>query len=246
MNFSPPLLHATFIKRIKRFTVEVKLSNGQVTTAHCPNTGSMKSCLSPGCSLYISPSTNRKRKLPYTCEITEPEHHDYVGINTHLTNHLVKEAITHGTIKQFAGYSEIHPEIKLAKWLSTSAHTNRRLDFYLSAHPHAPPVLCEVKNATLYDHEQQAVLFPDAPTTRGRAHLQALMEIAQQGLKSTLLFVINRHKGQVFKPADRIDPQYGNLLRTAHRHGVDIIAYRCQINPPNSITIHHQVDVDLS
>ena len=39
MNFSQPLIRGTLIKRYKRFLADVELADGQLVTAHCPNTG---------------------------------------------------------------------------------------------------------------------------------------------------------------------------------------------------------------
>ena len=44
MKFTSSLIKGKFIKRYKRFFVDVKLNN-EVVTAHCPNTGSMKGLL---------------------------------------------------------------------------------------------------------------------------------------------------------------------------------------------------------
>ena len=40
MNFENKLISGLFIKRYKRFFVDIKINN-QIITAHCPNTGSM-------------------------------------------------------------------------------------------------------------------------------------------------------------------------------------------------------------
>jgi sugar fermentation stimulation protein A len=40
MNFENKLISGQFIKRYKRFFVDIKI-NGKIVTAHCPNTGSM-------------------------------------------------------------------------------------------------------------------------------------------------------------------------------------------------------------
>ena len=50
----PPLVPGTLIKRYKRFLADVKLNDGTVVTAHCPNTGSMTICSEPGRPVYIS------------------------------------------------------------------------------------------------------------------------------------------------------------------------------------------------
>ena len=50
------------IARYKRFLADIKLDNGDVITAHCPNTGSMERCAEPGWQVWLSDSTNPKRK----------------------------------------------------------------------------------------------------------------------------------------------------------------------------------------
>ena len=40
MNFKNKLISGLFVKRYKRFFVDIKINN-KIITAHCPNTGSM-------------------------------------------------------------------------------------------------------------------------------------------------------------------------------------------------------------
>ena len=47
MNFEDKLIPGEFVKRYKRFFVDVKIK-GKIITAHCPNTGSMQGLLSAG------------------------------------------------------------------------------------------------------------------------------------------------------------------------------------------------------
>jgi sugar fermentation stimulation protein A len=55
MEFQKKLVHGRLIKRYKRFLADVKLDNGgEVITAHCTNSGSMKSCLENGAEVYLS------------------------------------------------------------------------------------------------------------------------------------------------------------------------------------------------
>ena len=48
MKFEFPLLKAKWIKRYKRFMVDLDLPNGDVLTVHNANTGSMKNCYVEG------------------------------------------------------------------------------------------------------------------------------------------------------------------------------------------------------
>ena len=68
MKFENKLISGNFIKRYKRFFVDIKIKNKTVT-AHCPNTGSMLGLLKKGNKVWLSRSTNPKRKLKYTLEI---------------------------------------------------------------------------------------------------------------------------------------------------------------------------------
>ena len=62
MNFEKTLISGEFVKRYKRFFVDVKI-NTNIVTAHCPNTGSMMGLLTKGNRVWLSKSNNPKRKL---------------------------------------------------------------------------------------------------------------------------------------------------------------------------------------
>ena len=62
MVFNSPLIKGQLIKRYKRFLADVELENGEVVTAHCPNTGAMTGCAESGFTVWLSPSDNPKRK----------------------------------------------------------------------------------------------------------------------------------------------------------------------------------------
>ncbi|VFS72004.1 Sugar fermentation stimulation protein A [Kluyvera cryocrescens] len=64
MQFTPPLQSATLIKRYKRFLADVVTSSGDIFTLHCPNTGAMTGCATPGDTVWYSTSDNTKRKYP--------------------------------------------------------------------------------------------------------------------------------------------------------------------------------------
>ena len=242
MDFQPQLIKATIHKRYKRFLADITLASGEQVVAHCPNTGSMKSCFEPEGTIYISQSLDHQRKLPYTWQLSEMDK-GYVGINTHLTNALVLEALQARKIPLFQAYSKIQREVYVPPDITTKSQKRSRLDFLLSGDQ--KPIYCEVKNATLFDAECDAVMFPDAPTERGRAHLHALTEMSLRGIKTSLLFVVNRPHGRFFRPADPIDAEYGRLLREAKKAGVVILAWRTMAKPPYSLTLHEELEVVL-
>ena len=122
MFFENKLISGLFIKRYKRFFVDIKIDN-KIITAHCPNTGSMSGLLKKGNKVWISKSNNPNRKLKYTLEIIEDKS-SKVGVNTHSTNKIVYHALQNNLIDEFVNISEIKPEIKFG--------LNTRFDFLVS------------------------------------------------------------------------------------------------------------------
>ena len=93
MEFSSSLIRGTLVKRYKRFLADVALPDGSIVTAHCPNTGAMTGCAEPGFTVFLSESTNPKRKLKYTWELAKTFDGHFIGINTNNANKLVAEAL---------------------------------------------------------------------------------------------------------------------------------------------------------
>ena len=91
MDFKKQLISGTFIKRYKRFLVDVKIKD-KVITSHCPNTGSMMGLLKAGNKVWLSLSDDPKRKLQYTLQLIQVNN-ALIGINTHLTNKIFFEAL---------------------------------------------------------------------------------------------------------------------------------------------------------
>ncbi len=219
MNFEAPLVKGKILKRYKRFLADVELESGEVITAHTANTGSMKTCWEPGWNVLLSFHDNPKRKLKYSLELTH-NGSTWIGINTSLPNKIAIEGIENGTVKELQGYSTIKPEAKIGK---------SRIDILLS-NEGADPCYVEVKNVTLLGENAQAI-FPDAVSTRGQKHLEELTGLVNEGIRSAMLFVVNREDVESFAPADHIDPTYGELLRKAQSAGVEILAYQCKLSP---------------
>ena len=113
MNFENKLISGLFIKRYKRFFVDIKI-NSRIITAHCPNTGSMFGLLKKDNKVWISKSNNPKRKLKYTLEIIE-DTGSKIGVNTLSANKIILYALQKNLIKEFNNIKEIKPETKFGK-----------------------------------------------------------------------------------------------------------------------------------
>ncbi len=213
----PPLIPGTLVRRYQRFIADVRLDDGSIAKAHCPNSGSMLGCSEPGRVVYLSQAGNIKRKLPYTWElISMPS--SLVGINTLVPNRLVHASVAAAAIPELAGYDTIRREV--------ATGPGARLDLYLQSR-HNPPCFVEVKNCTLVEND--SAYFPDAVTARGVKHLGELERLAAQGCRAVIFFLVQRMDAKVFRPADRIDPLYSAHLRAAAKKHVEILAYDVHI-----------------
>ena len=217
MNFENTLIPGVLIKRYKRFFVDIKVKD-KIITAHCPNTGSMMGLLDEGNKVWITKSNNEKRKLKYTLQIIEVKKNK-VGINTHLTNKIVLEALNNNMIKEFNSTSKIQPEQKFGK--------NTRFDFLISDKNNKSYV--EVKNVTL-SRTKKLAEFPDAVTTRGAKHINDLVLASNNGYRTYLFYVIQREDCNHFAVAKDLDPEYHKLLLSTDPKKVKVICYDCKFS----------------
>ncbi len=119
MKLPEPLLKGSFQRRYKRFFAEIELPDGQLVTAHTPNTGSMKQCAVAGYDVLISANDNPKRKLKYTLELIRVNDH-WVDTHTQRTNRVVEEGLRNGWVKGLEGY-QVTPEYRFG---------DSRIDFF--------------------------------------------------------------------------------------------------------------------
>ena len=232
MKFAKPMVAGTLVKRYKRFLADIELEDGNIITAHTPNTGSMLGCCTPGARVWLTDSGNPARKYPFSWVLVEAAPDILVGINTMLPNRLVREGIESGVIPELAGYSRIRTEVPYGRESS-------RIDLLLE---NAPEGSCyvEVKNVTLAQHG--IGLFPDAVSLRGSKHLRELEEMAAMGHRAVIFFCAQRCDVQEVRPADSIDPEYGTALRRAVANGVEALAYNARVSPC-SVHLDHAIPV---
>ncbi|MCJ8176031.1 DNA/RNA nuclease SfsA [Pseudomonas viridiflava] len=222
MRFSPELEQGRLIVRYKRFLADIETDSGELLTIHCPNTGSMLNCMMPGGRVWFSRSSDPKRKLPGTWEISETPQGRFACINTGRANTLVEEALRAGVISELDGFTALKREVAYGQEKS-------RVDFRLE-YPDGF-VYLEVKSVTLGFDGSAVAAFPDAVTQRGARHLRELAALARDGVRSVLLYCVNLTGIESVRPAQEIDPAYALALRDAMDAGVEVLAYGVQLDP---------------
>ncbi len=223
MNLPPIRQNGILLRRYKRFLADIQLDDGSELTVHCPNSGSMRGCSAPGSPVILSKSDNLKRKYAWTLEMVQNKG-VWIGVNTGMTNRIVREALENQVIDDFGRIESIRAEVKVSD--------KSRLDFLVQTSK--GPVYIEVKNCSLV--EEDRAIFPDAVTVRGTKHLRELDALRDSNTRTAVLFCVQRSDGACFRAAWEIDPTYSETLIEVQNKGVSVLAYRATVLP-DSVTI---------
>jgi sugar fermentation stimulation protein A len=225
VNFSFRTEPAIFLERPNRYVVHAQLhDSGEIIRAHCPDPGRLQELLIPGTIIHVDQANGTNRRTTHTLRFVEhPENGQLVSLNTQLPNAIFAEGLNAGFFPQFHGYTLIQREVSLAASQNGIAS---RIDFRLSDENGA---VCwvEVKSASLVI--DGIARFPDAPTERGRRHVQELSERVYLGEEAAVVFIVQRPDAYQFSPYHERDPALAETLARAQTAGVALYAYTCEL-----------------
>jgi sugar fermentation stimulation protein A len=212
------LVAATLKLRHKRFLAEVQLEDGRETSAHCTNTGTMKTCWEPGDLVLLEPADRPERKLKFTWLACRRDG-AWLGVDTGIPNRVVAEAARRDALPGLEGLHTVRTEVKYGE-------ENSRIDV-VAEDREGRRVFIEVKNATL--RTGNLGRFPDAVTARGAKHLRELQQMVRQGQRAAIVFFVHRPDVEGFRVAGDIDPGYAAELERAAEAGVLVLPLRVDL-----------------
>jgi sugar fermentation stimulation protein A len=223
------LVGGRFKERLTRFSCMVEVS-GTLVPCYLPNSGRLEELLLPGKRALLMRQKSKKRKTCY--DLFALRHRGiWVVVDSRVPNRLVYEALVEKDIPELRGYPKVRKE---------TSYGSSRLDFLLSGGEGT--CLLEVKSCTLV--EGGVAMFPDAPTSRGRRHVEELLQAKKQGHRACILFIIQRNDARVFQPNDRAHREFGDTLRKAASEGVEVLAYASAFNG-TEVRLTERVPINL-
>ncbi len=209
-------LIGSFIERLNRFVGVVALEQeGEHVNAHIATSGRLQELLVAGAPALLEKSLQPERRTQYNLKAVM-HNGGWVSIDAQAPNRLIEKALRYGALPAFSRCEFIRRE---------PPHGSGRLDFLLM--DNGRPVYIEVKSVTLM--ESGVALFPDAPTERGRRHLDDLSSLVKDGFRAAVIFVVQREDAGSFAPNGRTDVSFAAALLRAAAAGVEIYAYRCLV-----------------
>ena len=211
---------ARFLRRVNRFIADIELSDGQVVQAHLANTGRMQELLRPGVAALVRPAKNPARKTAW--DLIAVDHGgSWVCLAAAWANDFMREWLSKGRIAGFYDWKQIEWEKKIG---------NSRFDFAVTLRS-GERWLLEVKSVN-YVIDGHA-LFPDAPTTRGRRHVEELLALREQGWQVGIFFVtMGQPVVDVGFNAEN-DPEFARVMQRAIAEGAVVRAFSAEILPPD-------------
>lgn len=211
---------ARFLRRVNRFIADIELSDGQVVQAHLANTGRMQELLRPGVAALVRPAKNPARKTAW--DLLAVDHGgSWVCLVAAWANDFMREWLSKDRIAGFYDWRQIEWEKKIG---------NSRFDFAVTLQS-GERWLLEVKSVN-YVIDGHA-LFPDAPTSRGRRHVEELLALREEGWQVGIFFVtMGQPVVDVGFNAEN-DPEFARVMQRAIAEGADVRAFSAEILPPD-------------
>jgi sugar fermentation stimulation protein A len=201
---------AYYVSRPNRFVVEASLEDEEDTII-CPlhDPGRLKEILRPGNELLIRYAARPGRKTDWEV-IAGKVGRRWVLINSSYHRMISESILGDPLISPFGKLKEILPEVKVGK---------SRLDFKLTDQKNKD-IYIEVKGCSLTLDGK--AMFPDAPTKRGRRHVEELIELKKKGHRAALMILVLGPEAECFGPKADTDPDFARAFYRSVDIGVEI------------------------
>jgi sugar fermentation stimulation protein A len=229
MKLGERMVDGVFLERPNRYLAHVEV-DGQKVSAHVPDPGRLPGLMIPQRRVRLIHNPSAKRKTDYTLVLVK-HGRIWVSVFPVFANRLVGDALTKRALPGFSDYIDFASEVKMG---------HSRFDFRLNFSD--GPMWVEVKSVSLV--EQTVGKFPDAPTERGRRHVEELIELKRKGNRTAVMFVSQRSDTRTITSNDAIDPEFGVRLREAKEAGVELYGFNCKVTA-SSVTLDCPVEVVL-
>jgi sugar fermentation stimulation protein A len=209
------LVDGLLIGRANRFAADVSVA-GVPARAHLPNSGRMRELLVSGAPVRLRPEPGPARRTPYDL-VQVFAFRRWVGLDARTPPAVAIEAQRAGLLVGLEGYPTVRREVGLGA---------SRIDLRFEG----PEGVCwaECKSANLV--EEGLALFPDAPTARGARHLRELAGALAPGVRSAVVFVVQRDDATALAPFTEADPAFAAALAEAVAVGVEPYAVTCSVD----------------
>lgn len=220
-----------FLKRINRFLALVEI-DGKIENVHIKNTSRCGEIFIPGAICYLEKSSNPNRKTKYTL-ISAEKNGMIINLDSQIPNKIIYDAIVEGKILSNLNPVDVKREV---------SYKSSRFDIAFYSQSENKKYFLEVKGVSL--EENGIASFPGAPTTRGKKHLDELVDAVGEGYGAVVIFLIQLEMANLLIPNYNMDKDFSNALIRAKENNVLLKAYN-SIVTKDSIKINKEVPINF-
>ncbi len=195
-----------FVERPNRFISIVEI-NGQKEYAHVHDPGRLKELLYPGNKVLLKKYEGGIRKTKWEI-LAAKKDSKWIFVNSKFHRQISEIILKNERLSPIGVIEDLHPEVKVGK---------SRIDFL--AIRDGKKVWIEIKGCTL--ERNGVALFPDAPTERGKRHVEELLNMKKMGDDAVIIFLIFVN-ASCFRPNYETDEKFSRSLYKAMEHGVSV------------------------
>ncbi len=186
--------------------------DGKQIPCHLHDPGRLKELIFPGNKVLIRKTNGIKTAYSVTASY---DHGDWILTDTRIHSDIASKFLP----------LEVKREVKVG---------NHRIDFQWNS------TLIEVKGCTLL--REGIATFPDAPTKRGREHVNLLRRNTVTGGSSALMILVFRETADCFMPNSETDPDFSQEFYNALKDGVEVFIPRLSFRN-GKIIYHGTIDI---
>ncbi len=209
-----------FLERENRFlsTVEV---DGRCIYAHIHDPGRLKELLRPGVRVFLRKVDSPKRKTSF--DVLAVERGDgLVFIHSGYHRKISEFILMDPSMSPFGPIGSLRAEVPFGR---------SRIDFLIEVGGFS--ILVEVKGCTL--ERDGVALFPDAPTIRGKRHVEELGCFVSSGGRASVIFLVFVPSARFFSPNVEEDPGFSQALVSAVNQGLEVFPLRISYKKDGSL-----------
>ena len=206
IDIGSPHVEGHLLRRINRFVVSVMV-NGKTYHAHLHDSGRLGELLIEGTPIMLIP--HQAPKTDFKVIAIYREGYGWILLNSGMHRRIMEAILSMRVVKPFQDIISYQPEYKIE---------NHRIDFLLKYPTHE--ALMEVKGCTLF--RSDICLFPDAPTKRGKEHV----EILARHTPSFITFLVCHPEISHVVPNCHEDQAFCDALKRAVDNGVQPLAIK--------------------
>ena len=218
MDFPDQLIKGVIEGCYKNLILDVRLENGEVIPAFCPELDYKKNLYMKGLEVYVMPVNNLCRRLKYEVQLIN-KGDGLVMVNPSYLNKLFAEAFDAGTLSDFNGYSRRQ---KVA-----FGDEVQHVSFILSGNQGRK---CYVYVVSIYNKQGANAVFPSFINFFEMEMFDELRRMRRLGHETVVMLVVPRMDCADIKFTWNIDPMAAAKIFDEAKNGLKFCGYSCNIS----------------